>query len=268
MSGDRRAPWRGRYNAEVYDAFTREYPIYGELNRRLARRAGVHGAWRVLDLGCGTGATAQACLARLGPDGEVVAVDASPEMIDLARGGTTDPRVAFHVAAAEELSAVATGPFDCTLCNAALWQFPAVQPVLGELARVLRPGGRFLFNAPSDRVAGQRPASHPFLVALARVYEETTGRTFQQPDTSLDPRLLDEMMIAEGFTEMTVTTGRYEGRQGELMTLMEIPAMIEPMAPDLDDDQRARLLAEARRRCDAAAPVTLDWTTFETRLAG
>ena len=268
MRGDRRAPWRGRYNAEIYDAFTREYPIYGELNRQLVRQAKIRGDHRVLDLACGTGATAAACLARLGTNGQVVAVDASPEMIDLAHGSTADPRVTYHVAAAQELTAVATGPFDRTLCNAALWQFPAVQPVLDQLARVLGPGGRFLFNAPSDRIAGQRPASHAFLVALARVYEESTGRAFQQPDTRIDPHLLDEMLVAAGFSPATATAFHYEGLQGELMTLMEIPAMIEPLAPDLDEDQRAHLLAEARLRCDPAEAVTLDWITFETKLAG
>jgi trans-aconitate methyltransferase len=90
--------WNDWQNAEIYQEFIDEYGIYRELNRRLVEVAEIRDALRVLDLGCGTGATTAACLEALGPQAEILGVDAASAMVEVARARIDDPRAQFVVA--------------------------------------------------------------------------------------------------------------------------------------------------------------------------
>jgi SAM-dependent methyltransferase len=92
---------------------------------------------RVVEVGCGWGAFAE----RIGPEtgAEVVGLDLSPRMVELARERGVDARVGD----VQELP-FGDGEFDCA---AALWMLYHVADLdrgLSELARVLRPGGRLV----------------------------------------------------------------------------------------------------------------------------
>lgn len=258
-------PWRGRRNAEIYDRFVREQPIYRRLNAWLVALAEIGTARLILDLACGTGATTEACLPAMGRDAEIVGVDGSEEMVEVARANVHDPRARFEVAAAASFAGVAPGPHDRVLCNAAFWQFPAAAPVLEAVAATLEPGGLLVFNAPAERVAGERAVVHPFQAALARVLEARTGAPFPASPASIDPAALDAALRDAGFEPATRFRRVYEGRQEELARLMSIPAMIGPLASGLSEEDRDEALAEARSRIDPDAPVTVPWIYFVSR---
>jgi ubiquinone/menaquinone biosynthesis C-methylase UbiE len=262
------SPWQGWINAEVYDLFVREHGIYRALNRRLAELAEIAAARRVLDLACGAGATALACLAQLPADGELWGVDGSAAMVAVARAQVRDPRARFAVAAAAAIEEAVAGPFDRAVCNAALWQFPALPPVLAAVARLLVPGGLFAFNVPAERLAGEESPVHPFQVALARAIERKTHRPFSPSATSLDPERLGEWLAEAGFAPPKRERFTYRGPQGELMDLTEIPAMIEPMTPGLTAADRRAVLRQARRRTDPQEVVEVPWIYFVARRRG
>ena len=89
----------------------------------------------VLDLGTGTGRIAQ-IVARRFPEADVVGVDLSPKMIEVARERVPEAR--FEVADGQRLP-YPDGAFDfVTLGN--------VIPFFDELARVTAPAGRVLFS--------------------------------------------------------------------------------------------------------------------------
>lgn len=156
------SPWAGWWNAEVYDAFSREHRIYRALNWKLVALARIGSARRVLDLACGAGATARACLERLPARGELVGVDASEAMVEVARTRVRDPRARFVVAPASGFEAAVSGRFDRAVCNAAFWQFPDRRAVLAALARRLDEGALFVFNVPEERLRPVNgPARHP-----------------------------------------------------------------------------------------------------------
>lgn len=261
------SPWAGWVNAEVYDDYVRERPLYRWLNETLVELAQVARVRRVLDLACGTGATARAALAALPADGELVGVDASAEMVGVARARVSDRRARFAVAAAArvgEVPAVAALPFDRVLCNAGFQLFPDRRAVLTALKPLLTLGSRLAFNLPAARVAGETAPVHPFQVALERAVTARGGG--RQRGGGLDGERLEEELEAAGFVLVERRRLAWSGTQGELAELMAIPAMIARAAPDLGHEDRAAAVAEARRRTDLAQPVEVPWLFYVAAL--
>jgi SAM-dependent methyltransferase len=91
----------------------------------------------VLEVGCGWGELAARLGSELGV--RVVAVDSSPRMVELARERGVDARVADVQALPFD-----DGSFDCVVANWMLYHVPDLDLGLGEIARVLRPGGRLV----------------------------------------------------------------------------------------------------------------------------
>jgi 2-polyprenyl-3-methyl-5-hydroxy-6-metoxy-1,4-benzoquinol methylase len=103
---------------------------------------------QVLDIACGNGLTSRR-LAAMGAD--VVAIDFAEEMIAYARQRTTeyDEQIVYHVLDATDRTALLTlgeGRFDAALCQMALFDMAEIEPLMGVLPRLLRPGGRFVFS--------------------------------------------------------------------------------------------------------------------------
>jgi arsenite methyltransferase len=99
---------------------------------------------RVLDVGCGGGLDALVAAEQVGPGGEVVGVDMTPEMIERANeAAAMVPRtpVRFLLTDAEDMP-FAPDSFDVALSNGCLNLSPHKAELLAEVHRVLRPGGR------------------------------------------------------------------------------------------------------------------------------
>jgi ubiquinone/menaquinone biosynthesis C-methylase UbiE len=91
---------------------------------------------RVLEVGCGMGNFSERIARET--SAAVVATDISPRMVELARERGLDARIAdVHALPFEEAE------FDCAVANAMLYHVD-VDRALGELARVLEPGGRLV----------------------------------------------------------------------------------------------------------------------------
>src|SRR5207253_5401064 len=113
--------------------------------------------------GCGCGELAERIALEVGA--EVVAVDQSERMVELARERGVDARVGD----VQEL-AFAEASFDCAVAAWMLYHVPDLDRGLSELARVVRPGGRLVAVTNSEDELcelwapfGERPKrSHPF----------------------------------------------------------------------------------------------------------
>jgi len=114
---------------------------------RLALFDGIVGAWRgttVLDLGCGGGFMAEA-LARRGA--AVIGVDPVAEVVAAAREHALLAGLAidYRVGGGEAIP-LADRSVDCVVCVDVLEHVADIDRVLDEIARVLKPGGLFLFD--------------------------------------------------------------------------------------------------------------------------
>jgi len=107
--------------------------------------AGLVSGERVLDVGCGGGLDALVAAATVGPTGEVVGVDITPEMVERAHESaalTPTVRVSFRVADAADRLPFEDGSFDAVQSNGCLNLSPRKRELLAEVHRVLRLGGR------------------------------------------------------------------------------------------------------------------------------
>ncbi|AWL41230.1 MULTISPECIES: methyltransferase domain-containing protein [Streptomyces] len=131
-----------------YDRLTALNPGYrGDLIRsadRLRLPDGGRGL-RVLDLGCGTGASTRALL-RAAPLARITAVDASAGMLERARAKRWPPNVRFLHRSAEALRTADrdAGPYDAVFAAYLFRNVTAPGPVLDTVRALLRPGGRLV----------------------------------------------------------------------------------------------------------------------------
>lgn len=157
---------------------------------------------RVLDVGCGDGYLTRA-VAGMVPDGCAVGVDASPRMIETAHSGgeATDSGPWFVVADARRLPFAEF--FDAVLSFYALHWVPEQRQALGEIATVLRPGGRALIQV---MCAGPRTSIEATAMTVcqnprwARWFDG-----FSAPYVHVDPAAYGELAASAGLTLDDVT---------------------------------------------------------------
>jgi ubiquinone/menaquinone biosynthesis C-methylase UbiE len=115
--------------------------------------AGLRPGERVLDVACGTGATALDAAARVSPGGEVVGVDLSSRMVDAARQRalqTQCENVRFERMDAEMLE-LTDHSFDVALCALGLMYVPSPEHAILEMRRVVRKSGRIVLAVWGER---------------------------------------------------------------------------------------------------------------------
>ncbi|MFL7810398.1 MAG: class I SAM-dependent methyltransferase, partial [Anaerolineae bacterium] len=127
----------------------RDLPAFRALLR--AQEARFYEEWLplqqpVLDVGCGDGHFASVALA---PQSGMLAAGVDPDPRAL---GEAQQRGAYRVVAQAlgDRLPFADAAFATVVSNTVLEHIPLVEPVLGEVSRVLRPGGRFIFCVPGD----------------------------------------------------------------------------------------------------------------------
>ncbi|MFQ6000473.1 MAG: class I SAM-dependent methyltransferase [Anaerolineae bacterium] len=133
------APW--------YDRLVTLFALGQErrLRREMAKRLGLKPGDTVVDLACGTGLNFEALEGAVGPEGKIIGVDCSPDMlaqaqkkmdkhgwwnIELIRGDAADFALSESV--------------DAAVCTLAIGLFPDRRRLLKRMISAVKPGGRVL----------------------------------------------------------------------------------------------------------------------------
>lgn len=120
--------------------------IFADYAKDMARRLQLRPGQRVLELACGTGIVTKEIVAKLPPDGTLLATDLAEGMLNVAREQVAgDPRVTYQAMDACELT-YSEGAFDAIACQYGLMFFPDKVKAMSHARRVLAPGGHYVFN--------------------------------------------------------------------------------------------------------------------------
>jgi len=140
--------------APAYDRLVGASPGYHTQLLLSARRMRIPGhgkGLRLLDAGCGTGASTAALLA-VAPEAEIVAVDASRGMLDAALAKNWPASVRFVHSPIEELATHGvSGPFDGILAAYLIRNVADRDAQLRRFHQLLRPGGTLAVHEYSVR---------------------------------------------------------------------------------------------------------------------
>jgi ubiquinone/menaquinone biosynthesis C-methylase UbiE len=157
----------------------------------------------VLETAAGTGVLTRAIAARLPAEARLVATDLNQPMLDHARARQkTDGRIAWRQADALALS-FDDQSFDAVACQFGVMFFPDKVQGYKEARRVLKPGGRFVFNV-WDRIAENDFASI-VTDALAELFPDDPPRFMARtPHGYHDAERIREELSAAGFGAISV----------------------------------------------------------------
>jgi len=182
------------------------------LGQALLERAGFSEGERVIDVGCGAGATTLEIGRRVGARGRVLGLDVSPMLIEAARQRTAAagvPQVSFRCgdAAAAELEGP---PFARLFSRFGLMFFPEPWGAFAHLHTFLARGGRADFSVWGP------PRENEWLAKLMGVVREHVELPDAEPRTPgpfalEDPDYIRELLTRGGFRDIHID--RWHGTQ-------------------------------------------------------
>ncbi|MFJ2593988.1 class I SAM-dependent methyltransferase [Streptomyces erythrochromogenes] len=130
----------------------RKFPEDGPAFATAVTEFGLRPGDRVLDAGCGTGRALGALRAAVGPEGTVLGVDLTPQMLAAARRAGRAAEGALLLADVARLP-LRDEALDAVFAAGLIAHLPDPAANLRELSRVVRPGGRLALFHPIGRAA-------------------------------------------------------------------------------------------------------------------
>ena len=191
---------------EKYDRFLGPY-IFEPYARELAARAVTDNPQSILETACGTGRVTHH-LRTTFPHARLTATDLNADMLAIARQQVADVSIQWQTADAQALP-FGDHSFDLVISQFGLMFIPDKPAALSEAFRVLRPGGRILFNT-WDKLENN-PAFYIADKVVARYFPVDPPRFFHLPFSLYDPLQLEAWMKDAGFKNIRITHVKEKG---------------------------------------------------------
>jgi 2-polyprenyl-3-methyl-5-hydroxy-6-metoxy-1,4-benzoquinol methylase len=212
----------------------------------------LHDGETVLDIGCGNGQFARR-MAELGA--HVLALDASPRMIENAKANTTEhtERIDYRVIDATDgaaLLSLGERQFDAAVCTMAMMDMASIDPLLSSLQRLLKPVSRFVFsvchpcfNSASVKLVAEEETSETgalqtrYLVTISEYMRPRTTKGvamkgqpvaqyyFDRPICALFNVCFSSGFVLDGIEEPTFQKSNDDGR-ANWSNIADIPPVL------------------------------------------
>lgn len=224
----------------------------------LLARVGAGSPATVVDLGCGPGQLTRLLSGRW-PDADVLGLDSSPEMIDLAHAEARgEPGPAFEIADLRDWRPPT--PVDVVVSNATLQWVEGHLELLPRLLDSLAPGGWLAFQVPGN--FGE--PSHELRRELAQEPAYAAHTTGLATPASHDPADYHDALSAAGAVGLDVWETTYThvlAGPDPVFTWVSATGA-RPTLQALPDDLRADFERELKARLAAAYPTRADGTVL------
>lgn len=203
--------------AKAYDRLVGANPGYHEHLAKSAERLRIPGlgdGLLILDIGCGTGASTAALL-KVAPHAQIVAADASAEMLEVARSKQWPSNVTFVHSRVEDLRENGVdGPFDGILAAYLIRNVDDPDAELESLLSLLKPGSSIAFHEYSVKDSLRAQVLWTLVcwaIIIPLGYVATRDTTLYQhlwrSVVSFDgARAFSRRMQRAGFTSLTTET--------------------------------------------------------------
>lgn len=260
-NADQRDFWNGRpglnwvANQDGLDS------IHAGAARLLLEECAPEPGERILDVGCGAGATTRALAAAVGPAGQVTGLDISAPLLDRAREQVKDGagNVAFLLADAATHDFPEAG-FDAVTSRFGMMFFDDPAAALRNIAGALRSGGRMVF------VTWAGPEANPWFTVTTRAAAARLGEGTATPPDAPGPMAFRDIDRVVGILEaagLTDCSGAFhEGalhHPGGLEAATELATRVGPAMRLM----REREAGEADRQAIIAA-IRSEFAPFAT----
>ncbi|PLW70624.1 class I SAM-dependent methyltransferase [Pseudohalioglobus lutimaris] len=237
-----------------------------DLARRIARTRPA----KALELAAGTGILSR-CLRNVLPDScELLATDLNQPMLEVAGKKFTDgDRVRFELADATRLP-MEDNSFDAVACQFGVMFFPDREKSYAEVARVLVPGGHYVFNVWGSL------QGNPFANIANRTVEELFPENppgfYQVPFSYHDAESIETSLRNAGFTEtrselLQITTTAEPHEDFARGLVFGNPLEEEILDRGADPQAVHAAITRALKR-DLPEPMPLQALVIEARLGG
>src|SRR5262249_35189199 len=128
--------------------------FWDRYGRRTVERLALADGALVLDVGCGSGASALPAAERVGPAGRVIGVDLAERLLRLAGEKARTRGLGNVEFRCDDMTALGfeDGHFDAVVCVFAIFFVPDMERQVAELWRMVRPGGRLAITTWGPRM--------------------------------------------------------------------------------------------------------------------
>jgi ubiquinone/menaquinone biosynthesis C-methylase UbiE len=203
-SAQARAAFAYNAAADFYEASPLSFWDY--FGRRTIEQLALRPGSRVLDVCCGTGASALPAAEAVGPTGNIIGVDVAKELLVLARRKAIQRRLAnigFEIGDMLSLR-FATETFDAVVCVFGIFFLPDMAMSVRELWRCVRPGGQLavttwgpnLFEPANDRfwraIKDVRPGLYKDFNPWDRINDPASLRKILNEAGVASPKIIPE----------------------------------------------------------------------------
>jgi ubiquinone/menaquinone biosynthesis C-methylase UbiE len=235
---------------EIYDRFLVPL-IFEPYAVDLAGRVAALAPNDVLETAAGTGVLTRALAERLPPSTQIVATDLNQPMLDQAARRQQAGSVEWKPADALALP-FGDRSFDAVACQCGVMFFPDKVQGYREARRVLRPGGRFLFNV-WDRISENE---FPDVVtqALAEVFPEDPPRFLARtPHGHHDVEQIRHDLEAAGFARVGIEAVDARSKAPTARHVAVAFCQGTPLRNEIEARDASRLEEATSRAADAVA---------------
>jgi len=169
----------------------------------MAERVAAIGAQRILEAAAGTGIVSRAMAQRM-PKSSILATDLNQPMIDQAVKHGGFGNVTYGQADAQVLP-FEDQSFDAVVCQFGVMFFPDKPKAFAAARRVLKPGGRYLFNV-WDRIEENDLANLAVATASQLYPKNPPNFLARTPHGHHDKGLLERLLREAGFSKIEIDT--------------------------------------------------------------